>query len=79
MIPLFTKDCTDSRGLILIDADASQPLSLRDIKNVSQERRLEKYDAIVLFNDNDPADKAFRKVQDPILLSIIFIGHSNNT
>ncbi len=59
MIPLLEKDCYNAKGL---NMDMSQSLSLNDIKTVSKGQSLKKYNAVVLFNDKDPVDKAFRKV-----------------
>ncbi len=63
MIPLFRKDCEDSRGLVipqLSNYNSEKSLSLCDIEALSIGQSLGKYDAMVIYDSHDPIDRAFR-------------------
>jgi hypothetical protein len=75
MLPDLERDCRHAKGLImpqLTDAEVSKALSLKDIEAISKEKTLEKYKAVVLFNDKDVADNAFRKVTHMLLYYLFF-------
>jgi len=63
MLPLFERDCSDAKGLFmpqLTDSEISKSLTLKDIEAICNRKTMQKYKAVVLFNEKDEADKAFR-------------------